>query len=260
MNYRQTWQITTMLPERGMCLQKGAATTCLFFSLLIFTCLNLTAQSSVQNVNTSLEDDKIRIKYSLKDSVSARLFSVKLFAKTSSGSIPLTKIEGEYGDNITIGEHEVVWDALAELERFSGNVAIEVQATPEFMFLSPKRDQSVKRGKAVTFSWYGANSTMDQITVELYRYDELLETLGTLNQQGSYTWQVPGDMKASDGYRIKITGTEITGNMAAFSPPVRVMQKIPVLYKYIGLGTIVTGATVTVIQLLRALPPIFVPE
>lgn len=228
-----------------------------FLLLLVFR--TTQAQLAVV-VKTETEEDRVRITYEIQDSLTSRLYNIKLWGRSDSASFPLSKLEGEFGENITVGTHEVVWDALAELERYSGSLLIEVQALPQFLFLGPKMDQTVKRGNPITFSWYGDNSTLDQLKIELYRYDEVLDTLGTVSQQGSYTWQVPKDIKASGGYRIRLIGTSKSGNLTAFSPQVRVVEKVPVLYKYIGLGTIVTGAGFVVVQLLRALPPIFGPN
>ncbi len=210
-------------------------------------------------VQAKAQEDKVLIEYIIGDTISNRLYTVSLFALGDFGTFPLTKISGDYGKNITIGKHTVVWDALAEMSRFDGKMAIEVRTLPQFAFFTPQRDSRVKRGDPVTFSWFGENASEDELLIELYRYDELLDTLARVSNKTDYTWQVPNDIKPSGGYRIRLIGTEKSG-LKAYSLPVTVDNRFPVAYKYAAGGVGLVGVGVLVLQLLRALPPIFGPN
>lgn len=227
---------------------------------LLFFAFGYSFSQSVVLVNSkTIENDEIQIEYILQDSVTSRLFTTSLYALTDTGAFELKEIRGDFGEDIAVGNHVVTWNALKELGRYRGKIAIQVKATPQFAFLTPKDNKRSKKGKPVEFRWYGENSTMDSLRVELYRFDQLVDTLGYIGNQGTYTWEIPEGIKPSQGYRIRIIGTEKSG-INRFSPRVIVDRKIPLPYQYAGMGVAGAGVLTTIILLLRALPPIGGPN
>ncbi len=210
--------------------------------------------SAVKAVNLQ---DSVKISFTLTDTLPDASYRISVLAITSEDTVELKELSGAYGEGVTPGNREIIWYSYREWQRFRGPVRFQVKAVPHFRFLSPEELQMVRRGKGITFSWYGDFATEDTIRLELYSYETRLQTVARLRGAGEYIWQVPSNLALGDGYRVRLVGLE-RSPVDEFSQPFIVTRRIP-LGAQIGAGaTVVAGAIVA--YALRWLPKPFLAD
>lgn len=209
------------------------------FVLFTISCISSLFSQNISNVEAYVVGDSVLVKYNLNDPSPERTYSIRLYGIFENDTSLLRKTSGSVGDSIQTGEHEILWNAIEELGRFRGDMKFMVRALPAFYITNPEEGQIVKRTNPITFAWYGANSDQDALLIELYQYDEKLDTLAQVSYAGKYTWKVPRSLKPDKGYRIKVTGTERTG-IESFSNSFTVKRKIPV-YWIVGPALVAVG-------------------
>ncbi|MEZ4827507.1 MAG: Ser-Thr-rich GPI-anchored membrane family protein [Bacteroidia bacterium] len=182
-----------------------------------------------------------------------------IFAITPKDTIRLTKVYGDIGDSISVGDHSVVWNAIGESGRFRGPVKFRVRAIPSFLINDPREDLTAKRGNPFTFSWYGGNSYLDDLSLVLYQYDNALDTIHVVTQADKYTWQVPDDLPPGKGYRVRIVGTGKTG-IDVFTHDFIIARKIPLYYIIAPAAALVGGTAAFLVLRRKELPPPIDPE
>ena len=75
---------------------------------------------------------------------------------------------------------------------------------PEVTLLSPNGGESLEAGGSYTITW--DDNFDDNISLKLYKGGVFSSTLSSSTQSdGSYTWNIPGDVEDRDDYKIKIT-------------------------------------------------------
>ena len=201
--------------------------------------------------------DSVRISYLLSDTLTSSTYQVSLWAITATDTVQLEDLSGAWGDEVAPGRREIVWYAFREWGRYRGPLRFQVRATPNFRFLSPEELQMVRRGKGITFAWYGGNATLDTIELELYAFNERIETLARLDQAEEFIWQVPTNLPLGDGYRVKLTGLK-RSDVEEFSQPFVVTRRIPLGIQIGGGAVVVAGAIVA--YALRWLPEPFTAD
>jgi len=221
---------------------------CIYLSLLS---LPLSAQQ-IRNLRATNMQDSVRIQYVLEDTLAANSYAITFYAIVGADTIRLRDLKGAVGNDIQPGKHEVTWQAYKEWNRFRGNIRFLIRALPNFTFITPSDSIAVRRASGVQFSWYGANSTLDTLRVELYLYNELQDTLAFLNNTGEFAWKVPPKTPLGDGYRIRVIGLK-KSPINEYSPYFTVLPRYP-LWTKIALGTAGVAGVVTY-YLLRILPP-----
>lgn len=230
--------------------------TTIILGFLLFI-LDIQAQT-VRNVEASpiTGTDFITIKYTLFDTLPNRLFRTSILARTEEGLFELSALSGTLGDSIPLGTHEVIWDAYKDWQRFSGDIRIQVQAIPMFRFEAPIKKVSVKRDEPITFAWYGDNSTLDELRIELYQYNKRLDTLDVISRLDQYTWKVPTTLKPGGGYRIRLVGTPLS-SIDAYSREFVIARKIPLSYIYVGAGVLAAGVVYGITRIIERIgePP-----
>lgn len=207
----------------------------------------------VRDVKAEVLRDSVRITYKLNDADPERLYQVQLMAIRGQDTLPLTRVRGGVGDSLRAGTHMVMWQARAEWGRYRGPVRFVVQAVPAFAFLAPVKKETLKRDKPYTFKWYGGNSTLDTLRLELYQYDKRIGPVAIVEQKGQYTWKVPTGLKPGEGYRLKFTGTARSG-LDTFTPPFTVVRKVPLYAMIVPPAAVVTGLVSFLILRRRPLP------
>ncbi len=205
----------------------------------------------VGSVKVKDQTDSVEISYVLSDSLEGRSYQVKIFALTPTDTVELTKLKGGVGDQVAAGAYKVTWYARQEWERYRGPLKIEVRALPNFSFIEPRAVQEIRRGQGVAFRWYGENSTLDTLRIDLFHYNNHIDTLDYLNEASEFSWQVPNDLALGEGYRIRIVGLE-KSNIEEFSKTFTVTRRIPLTAQITAGGVLVAGAIVAYI--LRWLP------
>lgn len=233
----------------------------ILLSLLLFPLFH--CQVKAQNITgvraERMGGDSLKITYSLLDPSEERTYRIDLFAVTKNDTILLEKVSGEVGDTIRVGEHTVLWDAIGELGRYRGPISFLVRAIPSFLINDPEPGLKLKRGNPFTFTWYGGNSNIDDLSLVLYQYDNALDTIKVVENANQFTWQVPEDTPLGKGYRVKITGTSKTG-IDAFTHDFMIVRRVPLYYIIAPAAALVGGTVAFLILKRKPLPEPIKPD
>lgn len=192
--------------------------------------LGLSAQE-ILNLQAEKQGDSVRISYRLQDAFAARTYTVSLQAIIDNDTVPLKALSGSLGDSIRAGQHEIWWNPVQELGRYKGEVAFHLEALPDFYISAPDTGMVVKKGKPITFKWYGGNAQYDSLTLELYQYDKLLYEVDVVGSSLQYTWKIPSNLPQDAGYRFKITGQNT--DIEAFSADFAIKRQYPPYMVYL---------------------------
>lgn len=199
--------------------------------LLLFFPAALSGQS-IHDVRAEAQDAEgriIEIYYTLVDDIDVpTTYKVDLYGVYGDVKRLLFRVDGEVGDSIRVGTNKITWYADQEFPRFKGNISFEVRAVRNFMILKPDAGVVMKRGKNYTFEWFGEGSTTDDLTLLLYQYNTLEDTIATSVGKTRYTWKIPKKTPIGDGYQIRIQGTPAT-NIDAFSRSFEIRRNIPLI-------------------------------
>lgn len=217
------------------------------------------AQSVSQVRAEKVGRDSVRIFYTLEDPSEERTYRIDIFAITDDDTLRLTKVYGDIGDSIRVGAHTAIWNAIGESGRFRGPVMFRVRAIPSFLINDPGEGLTLKKGKPFTFSWYGGNSHLDDLSLILYQYDNVLDTLRVVSEVNQFTWQVPAEVTPGKGYRVRIIGTDKTG-INSFTNEFIIARKIPLYYIIAPAVALVGGTAAFLILRRKELPPPIDPE
>jgi len=175
-------------------------------------------------------------------------------------TIALQQVSGTgLGELITPGSYEVSWNALAELTRLQADVNFYITAVPSFFVDNPVEGQKVVLGNPITFQWFGGNSYLDEMTLELYQYDTPIDTITTVSESSQYTWKVPKTVKPGAGYKMKFTGTSKTG-IESFSNNFVIKRNTPLWAILAPAGAIIAGTAAYFLFFREPLPPPLSPD
>ena len=101
----------------------------IYFLLLIFFQSFLCSAQTVTNAVSHQEQSSIIISYSLETITPCK---ISLYVSINGGSSwvgPLKKVKGDVGDNISSGEHSIIWSVLEEYKELRGdNIKFQVSA------------------------------------------------------------------------------------------------------------------------------------
>ncbi|MEL7341976.1 MAG: Ser-Thr-rich GPI-anchored membrane family protein [Bacteroidota bacterium] len=200
---------------------------CLWGLLFSF---GLSAQE-ILDLRAEKQGDSVRISYRLQDAFAARTYTVSLQGIIDNDTVPLKALSGSLGDSIRAGQHEIWWNPVQELGRYKGEVAFHLEALPDFYISAPDTGMVLKKGKPITFKWYGGNAQYDSLTLELYQYDKLLYEVAVVGNSSQYTWKIPSNLPQDAGYRFKITGQNT--DIEAFSADFAIKRQYPPYMVYL---------------------------
>ena len=216
----------------------------LLLSLLGLCIATPTFGQEIANLRAELVGDSVRISYDLEDPSANRTYRVAVKGIMDNDTVALKELSGSLGDSIRAGSHEVWWDFVKEKGRYKGTVAFYVQALPDFYITAPDTGKVVKRGKPITFRWYGGNAQYDTLHLELYQYDKRLDSVAVVANATQYTWKVPTNLAPDAGYRIKVIGSDKT-QIEDFSNEFAVKRQYPQYVIFVpaalAVGTLVWG-------------------
>lgn len=177
----------------------------LVISLLLFFCLGAQAQT-IEITKMEIKSKKIYISYNIEDDNPNNEYLVTVYSSADNFSAPLTKLEGDVGQEVKPGLNTAVWDIFEEFGQYQGSLSLEVRASVFVPFVRLRNFNDggkYKRGKSYDLEWRPGNT--NPVHIELYKEGTRLQ--GELNHpnNGEYTMTFNSDLKAGSDYRIKIT-------------------------------------------------------
>ena len=191
------------------------------FSVLV----NAQADRTIPVTASSLPNGKVLIRYDLTGEKAKQRYTVKVYCSFNRYTVPLRKVTGDVGTNISIGVgKEIEWDAAEELGTYKGEIDFKVVGEPEalpFAFTTQKEGSSVRRGKKTVVQWEGGLADQ-QVQLELFQAGQRVQALTESKNNGSYSWQLPSDMNKGS-YSLKLSAGQETVQSGVFT----VKSKIP---------------------------------
>lgn len=227
-------------------------------SLLLFLCcwfgLPWLPAQSLRILETQVLTDTVAIRYQLLDSTAGRSYRVSLAAIRDQDTVPLMRVQGAVGDTIRAGQHELRWPAYQEWDRYRGRVRFLVQATPNFAYQAPVDSAVVRRAKGIEFAWYGQNSSVDSLRLDLYRYEEFVQTIARVKGRADYAWRVPPKMPLGEGYRLKLYNLD-QRTQYGYGPYFTIDNRYPLWMKIVPPAVATVGVITYLILSILPDPP-----
>ena len=193
----------------------------------------------ISNISASqLNENTIRVNYSLEGEVPGQLYKVDLYCSTDNFNLPLEYVDGYVGENVEAGINNFIdWDLSKELVAYEGSLNFEVRAeltfTPISMIFPDKTNLS--RGKQHLITWKGTNRN-ENVDIQLLRDGRKIGTIANTTNDGQYAWNIPSSTKPGKGYSVKVSSTSSsqTDTGSEFS----IRRKIPLLVKLIPIAVL----------------------
>lgn len=200
----------------------------LTLSITVLSNGQLSGQSIKNIVAKSTTDGKVVVTFDLVGITPDQKFSIGLFSSQDNFTLPLSKVNGDVGKNVSSGiGKRIEWEA-SELGEFKGDVSFKIKgealALP-FVFRSPAKGSSVKRGKKTLVQWTGGRATQN-VKINLYKDGQQIQLITDTKNSGSYDWQLPAGLSKGT-YTMKLDA----GGQVVESGPFMVKSKFPLLIK-----------------------------
>lgn len=205
-------------------------------------------QSFAQNLDIDFIEftgRNVVIHYTLDDGANSnRQFLVQLYSSQDNFTIPLTRVTGDVGSEVSSGvDKKIVWDVTQELGPYKGNISLELRGRVYVPFVKIKdvtKDQVFKRGKNYPINWTSGNLS-GQVNIELFNADnERIWGENNVPNVGKFDWYIQSSIKKGHGYTLKFTNVR-DRNDVVFSQPFTIKPKIPFVVKA---GAVVAVAAV----------------
>lgn len=177
----------------------------------IFLAFGAAAQK-VENVNATLEGEKVSITYDLNYDDPTQPFKVALYSSHDNYTQPLSFLSGDYGDHVVPGKaRRVVWDVKNALPpNFDSEINIKIRITktePEVAKISVRPlDRSIyKKGSTIEMHWSGGRPG-EKLTIELLKNNVVRNKIAeNVSNTHRYSWIMPKKSKAGKGYSLRVT-------------------------------------------------------
>ena len=214
----------------------------ILFVLLIGESLNAQQVANIEA--TQLDDQTVRVSYDLQGELPGQLFTVRLFSSANNFQLPLIFVTGDVGEEITAGNGKTIdWDISQELVAFEGDLTFEVRALITFspIEVTAPAQGSMRRGTTHDISWLGSNLS-EYVDIELFRDDKKVRTIARTQNDGSFSWTIPIDVKPGQGYTVKVSSTSSTqfDQGGYFS----IRRKVPLVLKALPVALIVPAIVI----------------
>lgn len=212
----------------------------------------------IENVRATAEAAKVIVTYDLIAGESDESYTISLYGSHNNFRSPLTRVRGDVGAGVRPGKgNRIEWDAKAEIGSFKGELTFEVEAIVIAPFTLKTTPTSVKRGSTQTLRWRGGDAAQ-KIHIELLKGGRVQSDLGSVTNNGSFSWTVPGKQKPGDDYSIRLTSGRETTTSGSFSikPKIPTWVKIAVPVVIAGVLLIPKGSESTSSDRLPAPPGI----
>ncbi|MCB0489783.1 MAG: hypothetical protein R2820_01145 [Cyclobacteriaceae bacterium] len=227
----------------------------LLICLLVVTCLSVRCQQLIID-NTSIENERIKIHYTLKDTTAGNRYTVRVYGSHDNYLSPLESLEGASGINIGPGSHELTWNPGELGTSFAGSIALEVRAriyVPFVQFEGFEEYKKIKRLKPYTLTWSGGTER-NILNFDLMKGDKKVLAIPGIANTGHHTLVLPQSIKPGD-YNLRISDSK-NKDEVVFSDDFKVQRKWPLLIKV--LPVLVVGGVIS--QLVGKSDPFEIPD
>lgn len=184
---------------------------------------------SIQNLSATFDNGKVIVAYDVVGAKPDQTYSLDLYSSHNNFTTPLTNVSGDVGKNIKAGAgKKIIWDAASGLGTFNGQVTFRVKgemAPLPFVFKSPARGASARRGKNINILWDGGNPEQS-IRLELFKGNDRVINLGETKNSGQHAWSIPKDFSKGT-YAVRLTAEQEVKQSELF----KVKARIPMLVK-----------------------------
>jgi hypothetical protein len=221
-------------------------TLILIFSLAV--CLHAVRAQKAENISFAFENGLIVVRYDFVDGDPGQAYEFFLYSSHDNFSKPLQMVSGDVGQGITPGGAKTIfWDARAEMGNFKGNVKLKVLGDvykPLVVFENAFTQHRIKRGKQAVIRWSSTFDKDEKLKLEIVRFNSSLQEFDILNN-GTFTWDIPGNLKAGDGYAVRISQRHNQLKHET-SDAFRIRPKIPLGMKLLPVAAAAGAAAIVV--------------
>lgn len=218
------------------------------FSIVALFTWGIMSAQNVQIDRIDVRGNKIIVRYTLSDDNPNHKYSINLYSSVDNFSRPLTNVTDDVGPDVHPGgDKKITWSFANEIGNFKGSISLEIRGdvVAPFLRVSEKYVQkSYRRGKSYPLQWTSGN-TLGQISIELYKGNELTWKANNVPNNGKYNLVIPSKTKTGSGYRLKFVNSNDDAEFI-FSPEFAIRHKTPFIMKVgavaiIGVGVSVLG-------------------
>ncbi len=188
---------------------------------------------TLSNVTVKFESGLIAVHYDIESPDPSQLFEFYLYGSHDNYSSPLMEVTGDVGQKVSSGRQKVIyWDARKEFGNFKGDVNLKIKGdfyTPLVAYNDFINDQKIKKSKTMNITWEPV-AEFEELTFEIVKNGSPITRKISIRNSGKYTWTVPGNYKAGDGYRVKL-GSKENPMKYELSDEFTIKRKVPTLLK-----------------------------
>lgn len=206
-----------------------------FVFLSFIAVVTVSYSQELDSISMTFENNRVVINYDFlvgEEDVEYELF---LFGSHDNFAEPLQEVEGDVGKKIRIGKGKTIyWNARKELGNFKGDFRLKIKGSkyiPLISFQNINNELQVKRGKNFNIEW-DTNDKSDKVLLKIQRNGVPVFDPIVVENNGSYLWNVPANLKAGKGYSVQILDAKNLLREET-SESFRVRRKIPFAYKII---------------------------
>lgn len=219
--------------------------------LILALAAGLAAKAQTVTISwVEIAGTRIIVHYDLESSNPNHEFSISLFSSKDNFSAPLTKVTGDVGNEIKAGkDKKIIWDVIAELGSFKGDLELEVRGkifVPFLRLTGFDASKNYKRGKSYPLVWTSGNMG-GQVDIELYDGQTRVTSDRGVANSGKFEWVIPASVKPGSNYRLKFTNTKEREEVI-YTKEFRIVPKMPMAVKaLIGLAVVGGGAAAALV-------------
>ncbi len=209
--------------------------------LMTLTPVELRAQK-VENIKKNIRGDTVILVYDLISQHPDVNYEIRLYGITGAHRQRLFRAQGDVGRNIRAGfDKQISWIRNVELLGHDiSTINFELSATflnPLVEFSFPVGKPQVKRDEVYDLNWLGG----ENVRLYLMQDRKRVMNIGYAKNRGSFTWQVPMNIKPGKGYRIRLEN-ENDPSSFLLSEPFTIRRKIPTALKaipFVGVAALI---------------------
>lgn len=191
---------------------------------------SLSLAQKLENIKAEASGERILVSYDLVQGDASDSYTISLFASHNNFRSPLARVRGDVGAGIKTGRGKrIEWEAKAEMGSFKGELTFEVEAVVVAPLTLKSTFGTIKRGSTQSVSWRGGTAG-EKVRIELLKNGQVDSEVASVNNGGTFAWQVSGKQKPGDDYSLRLViGREIaTSASFAIKPKIATWMKIAV--------------------------------